>query len=205
MTNIIYRLLVDKKCLTQKNIKKERTRQSILKSARELFSSKGFNAVTINEVMQNCSLTRGAFYIHFDNKPDLYNQALEYSATNSELTKTKPKEMPSKEWLGQLLDQYLSVEHVSGEEPCSLAFLATDIVSQDKIAKQTYVHNFKNMNKAILKYAGKGGAKGEKEILALTSMIIGAVAVARTINDKMLVQKILNSCRQQARLILGEI
>jgi TetR/AcrR family transcriptional repressor of nem operon len=36
-------------------------------------------------------------------------------------------------------------------------------------------------------------------------MIIGAVAVSRTIEDKRLVKKILNSCRQQARLILGGI
>ena len=184
---------------------KEQTRQNILKSACELFSSKGFNAVTVDDVMQNCSLTRGAFYIHFDSKSDLYNQALKYSATNSELAKTKPKEISSKEWLGQLLDQYLSIEHVSGEAPCSLAFLATDIISQDKIAKQPYVHNFKNMNKAILIYASKDGIKNENDILALTSMIIGAVAVSRTIDDKRLVQKILSSCRQQARLILGEI
>ncbi|WP_413699075.1 TetR/AcrR family transcriptional regulator [Psychromonas sp. KJ10-10] len=184
---------------------KEETRQSILKSANELFSSKGFSAVTVNEVMQNCSLTRGAFYAHFNSKSNLYSEALKFSATNSELAKLKPKEISSKDWLGQLLNAYLSTEHVDGERPCPLAFLAIDIVSQDKTAKKAYAHTFKNMNKIILDYAGDNAPCNKEDILSLTSMIIGAVAVSRTIEDKDLVKNILASCRQQARLILGGI
>jgi len=129
MIKVIYKLLRDKMPYSQEH--KERTRKSILNSARELFSRNGFDAVTVNEVMEDCSLTRGAFYAHFNSKSDLYSEALKYSATNSELAKKKPKNTSSKEWLSQLLDGYLSVKHVRGEEPCPLAFLATDIVSRD--------------------------------------------------------------------------
>lgn len=184
---------------------KERTRESILESARALFSSRGFGAVTVDEVMRNCALTRGAFYAHFDSKSDLYSEALKFSATNSELAKEKPKEISSREWLGQLLNGYLSVEHLNGEKPCPLAFLATDIVSQDKTAKKAYTHAYKNMNHIIMEYAGADAPCDEEDILSLTSMIIGAVAVSRTIEDKGLVKNILTSCREQARLILGGI
>lgn len=184
---------------------KERTRKNILKSAHALFSTKGFSAVTVNEVMIDCSLTRGAFYAHFNSKSDLYSEALKFSATNSELAKMKPKETSSKEWLSQLLNGYLSIEHVKGEKPCPLAFLATDIVSRDKTAKKAYARTYKNMNKIIMDYAGADVPCDKEDILSLTSMIIGAVAVSRTIDDQSLVKNILTSCRQQARLILGGI
>ena len=184
---------------------KERTRKNILDSARTLFSSKGFNGVTVDEVMQHCLLTRGAFYAHFKSKSELYSEALKFSATNSELGKMKPKGISSKIWLAQLLDGYLSREHVDGEKPCPLAFLATDIVSQDKTAKRVYAQSYRNMNKIILEYASADAPCNEEDILSLTSMIIGAVAVSRTIEDKDLVEKILMSCRQKARLILGGI
>lgn len=184
---------------------KQSSKKKILRSAYTLFSTKGFHAVTVDEVMQACSLTRGAFYAHFRSKSDLYSEALRFSATNSELAKKKPKEMSSKEWLGRLLDGYLSTEHVNGEKPCPLAFLATDIASHDETAKIAYALTYKNMNKIIMNYAGTDAPCNEKDILSLTSMIIGAVAVSRMINDKSAVKNILASCRQQARLILGGI
>lgn len=184
---------------------KQKTRKDILKSAQELFSTKGFSSVSVNDVMQNCSLTRGAFYAHFKSKSDLYNEALRFSATNSELAKTKPKEISCKEWLSHLLTAYLSIEHVKGEKPCPLAFLATDIVSRDKTTKKAYANTYKNMNKIIMDYAGAETPCNKEDILSLTSMIIGAVAVSRTIEDDKLVKNILTSCRQQARLILGGI
>ena len=61
------------------------------------------------------------------------------------------------------------------------------------------------MNKIIMNYAGADAPCNEKEILSLTSMIIGAVAVSRMIDDESVVKNILASSRQQARLILGGI
>lgn len=184
---------------------KKKTRERILHSAYSLFSTKGFERVTVDHVMMDCSLTRGAFYAHFKNKAELYGEALKLAATNSALAKRKPDETPSKEWLGKLLDGYLSVEHVNGEMPCPLAFLATDIVSRDNSTKKTYTETYKNMNKIIMDYAGENAPCCVKGILPLTSMIIGAVAVSRTINDTSLVEKILTSCRQQARSMLDGI
>lgn len=184
---------------------KEHTRQSILQSAYSLFSTKGFRAVTVNKVMENCSLTRGAFYAHFDSKSDLYNESLIFAATHSELSKEKPVHISSKKWLGQLLDEYLSIEHVNGERPCPLAFLATDIDTRNQTAKNAYSRTYKNMNKVIMAYAGKGSGCTKDDVLSLTSMIIGAVAVSRTIEEVSLINDILSSCRQKARQILGGI
>lgn len=44
---------------------KKRSRKKILDSSIELFTARGFNNVSIDEVMNNARMTRGAFYAHF--------------------------------------------------------------------------------------------------------------------------------------------
>jgi AcrR family transcriptional regulator len=184
---------------------KEKTRDSILQSARALFSMKGFEAVTVNDVMKDCSLTRGAFYAHFKSKAELYQQALSYSAKHSELARLKPEGTSSKQWLSQLLNAYLSVEHVNGDRPCPLAFMATDIALRDKATKETYTNTYRNMNRLIMEYVGEDNLCDEESIFALTSMIIGAVAIARNLDDRKLVDSVLTSCKEQVRSMLGMV
>lgn len=184
---------------------KEKTKNSILASARTLFSAKGFDAVTVNDVMHHCGLTRGAFYAHFDSKAELYRQALEFSALNSELTKCKPEDVSSREWLTRLFDWYLSMDHIRGDTPCPLAFLVNDIVSRDKTTQATYTKIYKGMNRILHNYAQQESGISEDDILSATAMIIGAVAVSRTMSDDKLAKSILTSCRNQVRAMLKGI
>ena len=184
---------------------KENTRKVILDSAFKLFTAKGFDGVTVNELMENCSLTRGAFYAHFSSKASLYSESIKFAAATSMLADLKPDDISDKTWLTHLLNGYLSVEHVNGDRPCPLAFLATDIVTRDAEAKSAYARAYDGFNRIILAYANSYTRCDEDEILSLTAMIIGAVAISRTIDDKKAVKKLLASCRQEAGLKLGGI
>ena len=184
---------------------KEKTRDRILQSARTLFSMKGFDAVTVNDVMSDCSLTRGAFYAHFKSKAELYQKALRFSAVNSELARPKPEGVSSKQWLSQLLDAYLSFEHVCGDRPCPLAFMATDIALRDEATKGTYTDTYRNMNRVIMGYVDEESLCDKESVFALTSMIIGAVAIARNLDDRELVDNVLTSCRERVRFMLGVV
>jgi len=184
---------------------KQQTRNQILDSAFKLFSAKGFEGVTVNELMEDCGLTRGAFYAHFPSKVALYGESIRFAASVSRLTEIKPDNISDKAWLTQLLNGYLSIEHVNGSNPCPLAFLATDVTTQDAEAKLAYARTYAGMNKAIMAYANSYTDCDEDEILSLTAMIIGAVAIARTIEDKKTVKKLLVSCRQDAGTKLGGI
>src|SRR5262245_27189077 len=55
---------------------KDKTRARIVDSARGLFNRRGFDAVSIDEVMKAAGLTRGGFYHHFSNKESLYTAAV---------------------------------------------------------------------------------------------------------------------------------
>jgi len=56
---------------------REETRAKIIRSARKLFNRRGFDRVSIDAIMADAGLTRGAFYSYFDTKSDLYAEVLE--------------------------------------------------------------------------------------------------------------------------------
>jgi len=124
--------------------------------------------------MKDCGLTRGAFYAHFDSKADLYRESLMFAVSSTKLAELKPDGTTDKEWLCILLDGYLSLEHVRGEYPCPIAFLATDIAMHDDKTKAAYASVYEGMNKAIFKYANSYADCDESDILSVTSMLIGA-------------------------------
>jgi TetR/AcrR family transcriptional regulator, cholesterol catabolism regulator len=52
----------------------EATRAELLQLALELFSERGFQATTIQAIVEKAHVTKGAFYHHFENKEDVLRQ-----------------------------------------------------------------------------------------------------------------------------------
>jgi AcrR family transcriptional regulator len=57
---------------SRKEREKLERRASIISAARELFSQKGFKATTIDEIAEKAELSKGAIYLYFASKDDLY-------------------------------------------------------------------------------------------------------------------------------------
>ncbi|WP_086932649.1 TetR/AcrR family transcriptional regulator [Agarilytica rhodophyticola] len=184
---------------------KNKIRERILANAFRLFAIKGFEGVTIDDLMSECGLTRGGFYAHFTSKAQLYREALEFAASSTKLANLKPDNMPEKQWLCLLLNEYLSVEHVEGKNSCPLAFLATDINIKNSEANIAYADTYHGMNTAIMHYAKSYTDCDEQDILSVTAMIIGAVAIARTLQDQDAIESLLTACRREAGIKLGGI
>jgi len=182
---------------------KLRSRQKILDSAVNLFTAHGFNNVSIDEVMKNASLTRGAFYAHFSNKSELYKESILNAAFNTNLTKLKPENISEQEWIKRLLKGYLSNDHISLKSaPCPLAFLSTDVSVREPEVRKTFTTTYKNMNKRIFHYTKTYSSCEENQILAVTAMMIGGAAIARAINDDETRNKLLKSCRDISQKLL---
>jgi AcrR family transcriptional regulator len=182
---------------------KQNTRKHILASAFTLFTAKGFDKVTVDQLMRNCNLTRGGFYAHFTSKAELYSEAIKFSAQNSMLNDLKPADISDKQWVQWLLDKYLSMDHVNGERACPLAFLSTDIVMQNEAAKMVYADTYLNFNRLLSVMVRKYCECSEETILATTAMMIGGVAMARTLQNQQASQQLLSACRNEACLKLG--
>ncbi len=175
---------------------KANTKERILASAAELFTRYGFEQVSINQVMANARLTRGAFYAHFSSKSELHAQALLKAARQA---RTQQIEL-SESCLPSLAKSYLSQAHRDQElqHLCPLAFLVSDINQQDATVKNTYTQVFKGFveNAQTL-------TDNKRVALQTSVLMIGGLALAKALNDTTLSDNLLNAC-QQAIATLNE-
>lgn len=51
---------------------RENRRGAIIKAARKLFLEKGFKAVTVESIAQKAELSKGAIYLHYSSKEEIY-------------------------------------------------------------------------------------------------------------------------------------
>lgn len=185
---------------------KENTRKKILNSAFSLFSTHGFDQVSIDDLMKHAGLTRGAFYAHFESKQAVYAKAIIAGARKSRITEQRPEKITQEEWIKYLLHGYLSEDHISQKfSPCPLAFLVTDIANNEDEVKTTYTRMYKMLNKTIraqLTKNSEGKSPTEQEIFATTAMMIGGVAIGRALNDDETTKDLLASCRDAALNLL---
>ncbi len=56
----------------RKEREKERRRQQIIVAAKRVFSSKGFNKATMEDIAKEAELSPGTLYLYFKNKEELY-------------------------------------------------------------------------------------------------------------------------------------
>lgn len=179
------------------------SRNRILASAYELISCRGYDAVTVDEVMANCAMTRGAFYGHFSSKAELYREAIQYAFANSKLISLGNSDLTAKQTLMEVINSYLSIEHVRGFRPCPLAFLAADISLRETSTKQTFSDAFQNVNRLVHQFASSYTSISSNDTLALTAMVVGTVALARAMDNEVLIEEMLTATRTQARRVLN--
>src|SRR4030095_12340770 len=77
-------------------------KRTILEAAGRLFRERGFESVTVAEIMKSAGLTHGGFYGYFNSKDDLIEQAV---ADVLESRGRLPTELTA------LADRYLSTTH----------------------------------------------------------------------------------------------
>src|SRR5215471_16078045 len=82
--------------------------ERIVKEASRLFRERGFENVTVGEVMKAAGLTHGAFYAHFASKEELQAAAVAYGQKVSLERLQRSNVNKSK---GSYADQYLSRRH----------------------------------------------------------------------------------------------
>lgn len=125
---------------------KRRSRKRILESAARLFSSNGFDNVSIADVMRGANLTQEAFYAHFRSKQELYAEAITASAREGAIARFSQGEAPGETPLLRFLAAYLDIAHVRGEQPpCPLAFLITDVANREDDVRAAYTRVYRRL------------------------------------------------------------
>ena len=167
---------------------KEQSKDKILRSAAMLFTHHGFEKISIDQVMKDAALTRGAFYSHFNSKSDLYAQAINKAAQLAR--QRKPCDLPKD--IEQFGQYYLSRQHRDDkhQQACPLAFLVSDISQQNEQVKNTYTEVFSHFVTQAERHSDN-----REQALQRAVLMIGGLAISRAISEKGFSDELLQACQ----------
>ncbi len=128
---------------------RDEIRTKIVRAAQRLFNVRGFEAVSIDQIMAAAKLTRGGFYRYFESKSDLYAEAMDCFFTNPACgNRWEGVEVdPAKGAIGpQIVRAYLSRQHFQDiEDSCPMVALPGDVARSGTNAKRAYENALKAM------------------------------------------------------------
>jgi TetR/AcrR family transcriptional regulator, transcriptional repressor for nem operon len=185
---------------------KEKSRQSILSAAGELFRESGFDGVGIDDIMKKAGLTRGAFYAHFQSKADLFAQVLATQPAFNRMLLERQGTTRDDALNGALdvIATYMdpgNIPYVTAT--CPMVSLARDV---DKAGPAGRVALSKVVSElaGLLKNGMRSGDDGRLTARALTiiALCIGGVTVARTANKPEFAAQVLNACESEVQRLL---
>jgi TetR/AcrR family transcriptional repressor of nem operon len=178
----------------------EEIRERIIGEARKAFNLRGYDGVTIDDVMKAAGLTRGAFYFHFPSKVALYRESIAHILKDHPFTRwTKPQ--PGQPMAQRLVDAYLSERHLDDrEESCPLVTHAAESARHDPETQETFA-SVMRMLVAILDKDDTGA--GDREGLAVAALCVGGLSLARGVGDRELARHVLRATRSAAYELSG--
>jgi TetR/AcrR family transcriptional repressor of nem operon len=173
-------------------------RNHIIDVAGRLFRERGFDGIGVANLMKAAGLTHGGFYGHFACKEDLAVEACarvlaRTTATWPALAGKNP-EAPLK----GLLDRYLTARHRDRPgEGCIYAALASDVARQNSPAlRRTFTAGLRPLIDTLLQIVpGRSKAARRQKALACLSAMVGALILARAVDDAKLSSEILAAAR----------
>lgn len=160
--------------------------ERIVREASRLFRERGFENVSVGEVMKAAGLTHGAFYAHFASKEELQGAAVAYGQKVSldRLQRTKKKTK------GTFDHRYLSPWHRDNPgDGCTMAALGPEVARSAPELKTAFEHGLEDI------LSTRGGDRSEA--IFETAAEIGAIVLARAVQDPGLSEEILRSVRQK--------
>jgi len=162
-----------------------RKHDRIIKEASRLFRERGFENVTVAQVMKAAGLTHGAFYAHFGSKEDLQAAAITSGQRFS------PERVPGgKQNKTSYSDAYLSPWHRDHPgEGCTFAALAQEVARSKPELKAA-------LQQRLEKVLADSGL-GRKEAIVRLAAMIGGLVLARAVQDSKLSEEILESVREE--------
>jgi AcrR family transcriptional regulator len=182
---------------------KQETRQRILESARRLFNSKGFAEVSIQEVMDGAGLTHGGFYRHFDDKSELYAEAVRWFLCQEA---PKPWQRPRrgaarKRRAQRVVDSYFSRAHFDDRESCCpLLGLPSDVARGEEPVKVAYREVLEKL--VELFEADLARPQRRERALALAALCVGGMVLARSVDNPTLADELRGAAYRQAQTVL---
>lgn len=159
----------------------------IVKEASRLFQERGFENVTVAEVMKAAGLTHGAFYAHFASKQELQEAAVAYGQS---LSAGRVNRSGSKKKKGSYTERYLSTRHRDNPGGgCTMAALSQEVARSGPELKAVFE---RGVEEILCEMGGD-----QKDAIFRMAAMLGSVVLARAVRDRRFSDEILETVREK--------
>jgi TetR/AcrR family transcriptional regulator, transcriptional repressor for nem operon len=170
-------------------------REQIIAAAAKLFREKGFDGVSVADLMKEVGLTHGGFYGHFSSKEELIGLALQEAFRETANMWENVIEDASDKPLEALAKFYLSSRHHAHPETgCLFAALGNELARQPRSVKETVMKEQLAVLDVITRVvSGRTKAARRKQAIVVLAALIGGMVLARSVSDAALSEEILKT------------
>jgi TetR/AcrR family transcriptional repressor of nem operon len=179
---------------------KAQTHQRIIKEASVRFRRDGIGATGLQPLMKALNLTHGGFYAHFKSKDELVEKALQAAAAELDVhcATLFSQEQP----LEAFIDSYLSEWHqVTPDHGCPLPTMSSELGLRGQHSPTTDAVLEARLNQIE---AALGTENADEQSLVLISTLVGALVLARSVENPKFATRILDVVRASLKAQVSE-
>ena len=178
---------------------KAEVRHRIVDAASRALRTSGIASVSIPGLMNQAGMTHGGFYNHFEDRDALVAAALERAADESVIADESRS-------LDAVLATYLSEGHVNHPEMgCVIAALGTEASRGEGRTRATFARVARRfIERVAVKRDGPPKTKRSAPsdaALVIAAQMVGAIVLARSMDDPALAARIVGAARRAARRV----
>jgi TetR/AcrR family transcriptional repressor of nem operon len=167
-------------------------RERILNAAARLMRERGIAGVGVDALTEAAGMTHGSLYSQFGSKERLVEEAVAHAIM------AKGREIPEQFALRDYVSEYLSAEHRDTPgSGCPFAPLVCEMPRQSKGVRERFTAGVRSTIALLSSRMGSGLKQRQRDDKALATIasLVGALVLARAVNDPKLSDDILRATR----------
>ncbi|WP_066646986.1 MULTISPECIES: TetR/AcrR family transcriptional regulator [Sphingomonas] len=172
-------------------------KERLVEAAGRSFRLGGFGGTGIDTVAREAGLTSGAFYAHFGSKAKAFRSALVDGLDFLDKGLAHVQAEHGANWHRAFVDFYLGERlAVDLSQACALPTFSADAARADAATRTAYQERLAPIVERLA--TGFGGEDGMQRGWALLSILVGAAAMARAVEDETMRAAIVSAAREVA-------
>lgn len=179
---------------------KKDTHDRIVEAAARAIRRSGYSGTGVADIMKTVGLTHGGFYAHFASRDAMLTEAAERAGAETFASVAQvAAAAPPDQALTQLVQAYLSKEHLAGVEGgCPIAALGSEMPRQASEVRHVSTCHIKEMIDLVARQLPNWGqAEAHEQALVTVSTMVGALILARAVDDPRLSEALRTAAIQK--------
>jgi TetR/AcrR family transcriptional regulator, transcriptional repressor for nem operon len=173
----------------------KRNRERVLDVAGRLFRENGFDGIGVDGLMKGAGLTHGGFYANFKSKEELAAKSCERTLAKLVEDWNRVADEANGDPLKAIVAGYLAISH--RDDPgngCVLAALGADVARKGPAVRHAVTEGIRPFIELLTRSVPGGSrAARRKKALTIYASLVGAMVLARAVDDPGLSKRILQA------------